>query len=385
MAMISYVVRSIAKNKARSAFTFISIAAAFVLATLLLAFESSMSAGVSVAGADRLITMHRLSFAHTIPLAHLDRIRQLDGVKDAEPFLWFGAYNQEPRNQFGLFPTNIEKLPALYPEYKLSSGDWDSLLKSRAGLLVGEELMQLWGWKLGQRVSVGSSIYPQKDGNPFWEFEILGTFKAETATEELQAFSHAAYHQEAAAYGGGSTNWIISTLEQLGSADIVSAQIDTAFENSFSETRTSSEKAWVAGFMGQFANIGFIVTSIGAVVFFTLLLMVGNSMANSIRERTKDIGVLKTLGFSSTRILLLVIGEGLMIALSGGLVGIVFGWLIVQALGVGLSGFLPGFALGTDSVVIAFCFALALGVAASLLPAVRAMRVDIVSALARRT
>jgi len=384
MAIISYVLRSTAKNKARSAFTFISIAAAFVLVTLLLAFERSMSAGVSVAGADRLITMHRLSFAHTLPLAHLDRIRQLDGVKDADHFLWFGAYHQEPKNQFGLFPTNIENLPSLYPEYKLASGDWDGLLRSRTGLLVGEELMRLWGWKLGQRVSVGSSIYPQKDGNLFWEFDILGTFKAETTTEELQAFSHAAYFQEATAYGGSSTNWIISTLQQPGSADVVSAQIDTAFENSFSETRTSSEKAWVAGFMGQFANIGLIVNLIGAVVFFTLLLMVGNSMANSIRERTKDIGVLKTLGFSSRRILLLVIGEGLMIALSGGLVGIAAGWLIVQALSAGMSGFLPDFTIGTDSVAIALCFAVALGVAASLFPAVRAMRVEIVSALARR-
>lgn len=384
MAMLSYVARTAARNKARSAFTFISIAVAFVLLTLLLAFERSMTMGVSIAGADRLITMHRLSFAHTLPVAHLNRIRQLEGVKDAGHFVWFGAYHQEPRNQFGLFPTSIETLPALYPEYELTNGDWNSLLRSRTGLLVGEELMKLWNWNLGQRVSVGSSIYPQQDGNHFWEFEILGTFKAKTTAEEMQAFSHAVYFQEATAFGGDSTNWIISSLTRPGSADQVSAQIDEVFENSFSETRTSSEKAWAATFMGQFANISFIVASIGAVVFFTLLLMVGNSMANSIRERTRDIGVLKTLGFSSARVLFLVIAEGLMIALSGAVAGVGVGWLIVQSLSSGMSSFLPGFSVGANSVIVAFCFAVALGVAASLFPAIRAMRVEIVSALARR-
>ncbi len=377
--------KNLGRKKLRTTLTVLSITVAFILLVLLLALSRAFTMGVDMAGADRLITMHRVSFIQPLPLSYVARVESVEGVTAVTHFSWLGAYYQDPRRQFGLLPTDLARFSDVYDEFQIDPDQFAELQRNRMGLLVGEAMMASFGWELGQRVPVGSTIFPQHDGSYSWEFDIVATFRGTGGGgDEMQAYSHYDYFNEGRAFYQDMVGWIVTRVEDPDRAEDIAREIDQRFANSPTETKTSSEEGWVAGFAAQFGNIGFIVQAILACVFFTLLLVAGNTMAQSVRERTGELAVMKTVGFTDRQVLVLVLGESLMLALVGAGLGTALGWLFLGGARSAVGQFLPGLALPPGALLTAAGLAVLLGLVTGLLPAIRAMRLNIVTALARR-
>ncbi len=377
--------KNLGRKKLRTTLTVLSIMVAFILLMLLMALSRAFTMGVELAGADRLITMHRMSFIQPLPLSYVNRVESIEGIRAATHFSWFGAYYQDPRRQFGLFPTNLERFSEIYGEYEIEPEQFQALLGNRMGLLVGEAMLEAFGWELGQRVPIGSTIFPQRDGSYAWEFDIVATFQGTgSGGDEMQAYGHFDYFNEGRAFYHDMVGWIVTRVEDPDRAEDIAREIDLRFANSPTETKTSTEEGWVAGFAAQFGNIGLIVQAILACVFFTLLLVAGNTMAQSVRERTNELAVMKTVGFTDRQVLGLVLGESLMLALIGAALGVLLGMLFLGGAASAVGQFLPGLALPPGALVTAAALAVLLGLVTGILPALRAMRLNIVTALARR-
>lgn len=377
--------KNLGRKKLRTGFTLASIVIAFILFALLGGLSRAFTVGVELAGADRLISTHKVSFIQPIPIAYVGRIRSIEGIASVSHYTWFGAYFQDPRQQFGLFPTEFERLADIYPEYQIPDDQYQQLLANRTGLLIGQALADQYGWKVGDRLPLFSSIYPQRDGSYAWEFEVAAIFTGTGNTaDEMQAFMNYDYFNESRAFARDTVGWIITRIENPDDADSISAAIDERFANSPTETKTSTEAGWAAGFAAQFGNIGLIVQLVLACVFFTLLLISGNTMAQAVRERTGELAVLKTIGFSDLRVTWMVLAESLLLALVGGVIGLLLGSLLVQGAAGALGQFFPGLAMSNDTLWLGLVLAVLLGLATGAWPAWRAARLSVVDALGRR-
>ncbi|NBB93631.1 MAG: FtsX-like permease family protein [Gammaproteobacteria bacterium] len=384
MGTLHLIRKNLGRKKLRTTFTLLSIAIAFVLFTLLSGINQAFNAGLELAGADRLITMHRMSFIQPIPISYHRRIEAMDGVEAVGHFTWFGAYFQNPRQQFSLQPTELSGLTDLYPEYQIPEDQWQRLMNNQTGLLVGQGLLDAYGWELGQQVPLNSTIFPKSDGSYAWPFQIEAVFTQESTANEIQAFMHWDYFNEARAFGQDQVGWIVTRIADPDQSAEIAARIDERFANSPTETKTSSEQGWTASFAAQFGNIGLIVQSILACVFFTLLLIAGNTMAQAIRERTGELAVMKTIGFPDSRIVAMVLGESVLLAVVGGLAGIGLGVLFVQGAAASLTQFLPGLAVTGSAVATGLVLAVLLGLLTGLVPAWQAGRLRVVEAMGRR-
>lgn len=385
MGTLHLVRRNLGRKKLRTLFTLLSIVIAFMLFALLSGLSKAFTVGLDVAGADRLITMHRVSFIQLLPLSYVRRVEAMEGVEAVGQYTWFGAYYQDPRQQFGLFPTEMETLRGVYPEYTIPDDQWQNLLNTRTGLLIGQAMAEEYGWEVGDQVPLFSSIYPQQNGEYGWTFEIAAIFTGGgNDAEEMQAFMHYEYFNEARAFGHDMVGWIVTRITDPDDSDAISRAIDDRFANSPTETKTSTEQGWAAGFAAQVGNIGLIVQSIIACVFFSLLFIAGNTMAQAVRERTGELAVMKTIGFSDTRILLMVLGESMMVALLGGLIGLALGVLFLTGAAEAMARFLPGLAMSLESFITGVVLAAALGIVTGILPAWQAGRLKVVDALGRR-
>jgi len=383
--MLHLVIRNLTRKKLRTAFTLASVIIAFILFALLGGLNRAFTSGVELAGADRLVTQHKVSFIQPIPLAYVARIKSTDGVRAASHYTWFGAYYQDPRRQFGLFPTELELIGEIYPEYEMPPEQRERLLGTRTGLLIGRAMAELYGWELGDRIPIYSSIYPLGDGSFSWAFEVAAIFTGTGNTaDEMQAFMHYDYFNEARQFGKDTVGWIITRINEPDQAESIAAAIDRRFANSPTETKTSTEAGWMAGFANQFGNIGLIVRMVLACVFFTLLLIAGNTMAQAVRERIGELAVMKTVGFSDTRVVMLVLGESLTVAVIGGATGLLLGTLFVRAAAAALAQFFPGLAMSAATVGWGLALAVLLGLITGLPPAWQAARLRVVDALGRR-
>ena len=383
--MFHLVRKNLGRKKLRTLFTLLSVIIAFVLFALLGGLNRAFTAGVELAGADRLITTHKVSFIQLMPISYVARVEGVDGVRAATHYTWFGGYFQDPRQQFGLFPTNLEKLSDIYPEYEMPPDQRERLMQDRTGLMVGQAMADLYGWEVGDQVPIFSSIWPKLDGSFAWEFEIAAIFTGTGNTaDEMQAFMHYDYFNEARQFGQDMIGWIVTRIEDPELADPVSDAIDARFANSPTETKTSTEAGFAAGFAAQFGNIGLIVQMILACVFFTLLLISGNTMAQAVRERTGELAVLKTIGFSDARVTGMVLAESLLVAVVGGVIGLLLGALFVQGAASALAQFFPGLAMSTGTLAWGLLLAVALGLVTGAWPAWRAARLSVIDAMGRR-
>ncbi len=383
--MLQLVWGNLARKKLRTLFTLASVVIAFVLFALLGGLSRAFTAGVELAGADRLVTQHKVSFIQPMPLAYVQRIRGLDGVLAANHYTWFGAYFQDPRQQFALFPTELDSVTDIYPEYRMSEAEREQLMSDRTGLMIGKAMAELYGWKLGDRVPIFSSIYPLQDGSYSWGFTIRAIFTGTgNEADEMQAFAHYDYFNEARRFGRDTVGWIITRIERPDDATAIAGEIDARFANSPTETKTSTEAGWAAGFASQFGNIGLIVQLVMACVFFTLLLITGNTMAQAVRERTPELAVMKTLGFGEGRLMAMVLAESMTVALLGGVIGLLLGTLFVQGAASALAQFFPGLTMSAATLGWGLGFAVALGLVTGAWPAWRAARLNVVTALTRR-
>ncbi len=369
------------RHRLRLAFTVASIVIAFLLFGLLWAVRHALTSGVEVAGADRLITTHRTSIIQGLPRAYLGRVRQLGDVRGASSLSWFGGYYQDPRVQLGVFAVDPNYFE-LYPEVAVPRAQLEDWQSDRAAAIVGPAIAARYGWRVGDVVPLQSNVWQRADGRGEWPVRIAAIYAQENGDPNT-IFLHYDFLNEARTIAKDEIGWVIVRLRDAGRGPAVGAEIDAMFANSPQETKTSSEKAVAQSFANQIGDIGAILTFVVSAVFFAMLLVTANTMAQSVRERTPELAVLKTLGFRDGAVLALVLGEAVLITLLGGLAGLGLAVLAAGALAPALSAFLPSFQVPGRALWQGAAFMLLLGIAAGLVPALAAMRLQIVAALRR--
>jgi putative ABC transport system permease protein len=388
MKYLHLVWASLFRRKTRTVLTLVSIVAAFLLFGLLDAVRTSFAqAGQSANGAARLQTGSKLSFIQTLPLALEAQIARVPGVKAVTHANWFGGAYQDPHNQvfsFAVAPNYLD----LYPEVAVADAERQAFARTRAGALVGEKLAARFGWKVGDRVPLQSTIFPDRQGSKNWQFDVVGilhaTDKKTGGFFDQMFLLHWKYFDETTPYNQGAVGWYVTRVADVNRADQVAKAIDALSANSDHETRTQTEQAATASWMKQLADIGLIVGSIMGAVFFTLLLLSGNTMMQAVRERTSEIALLKTIGFSARGVLAMVLAESVLLLVLGGVLGLALASAVIPAIAAGSGGMLNLPSVGAGSWASGLALMLAIGALVGALPALSAMRLDIVAALARR-
>lgn len=384
MRYLPLIVRNLTRRKVRTIFTIGSICIAFLLFGVLMALKAAFSMGVEVAGADRLMMIHKVSFIQPLPRSYLGRIQAVEGVTLVTHASWFGGVYQDPSNFFANIAVDPETWLEMYPEYTLPEGQKEAWFANRTGAIVGIDLANRFGWKVGDRIPLQATIYQKPDGSP-WEFTIDGIYDSPLqGADKTQFFFHYDYLNEAlrGTPMADVIGWYLARVEDPAQADVVARRMDALFANSPAETKTATEKVFASDFAKQVGDIGAIVTAIAAVVILFILFVAGNAMAQSIRERTNELAILKTVGFTDGKVLAMVLLESSLVAALGGGLGLVLASLII-AQGDPTGGFLPIFHFPPRDLVLGVALVFVLGVLSGLVPALQAGRLKIVDALRR--
>ena len=375
------------RRKTRTVLTLVSIIAAFLLFGMLDAVRSGFDqAGKSATGAQRLQTGSRLSFIQTLPQGLGGQIAQVPGVKSVAYANWFGGAYQDPHNQIFSFAVSDNYIDQ-YPEIEVPADARKNFEATRTGILIGEQLAKKYGWKIGDKIPLQSTIFPQHDGSKNWTFDIAGIMHAKdksAAWYDQMILMHWKYFDDSTSYNQGTVGWYVSRVSDVNQADRVAKGIDAISANSDHETRTQTEQAASASWMKQLADIGLIVGSIMGAVFFTLLLLSGNTMMQAVRERTSELAVMKTIGFSSHSVLALVLAESVLLLVLGGVIGLLLAMGAVGGMQVAMGGMIPMSNVSGDIWIRGVVLMVAIGLLVGVLPAMRAMRLNIVDALAGR-
>jgi putative ABC transport system permease protein len=367
------------RKKARLLLTIGSFAVALMLFGFLAVVKEAFSGGVSIAGADRLVVINRTSIIQPLPISYADRIMRIPGVKEITHDNWFGGVYQDERNFFPQFAVDVDHQRQLYPEFQIPDDQWQAFVKDRQGAIAGASTAKRFGWKVGDRIPIKGTFLPG-----VWEFNLDGIYHGtRQADDETQFWFHwDLFEEKVPERFKGLVGWYTVRVDNPDDSLKVAKAIDAEFSNSPYETHTDTEKAFAAGWVKQFGNIEFLILTIGGVVFFTLLLVTGNTMAIAVRERTNELAVLKAIGYSDRFVLLLVLTESLVIAAVGGGLGLLLakGFTLM---GDPTHGMLPFFYLPGLAITAGIIAALAIGIASGILPAVGAMRMRVVEALRR--
>jgi putative ABC transport system permease protein len=380
MKFLPLVWRSLWRRKVRTVFTFLSIFIAFLLFGLLTTIRAAFSLGVEIAGLDRLMVIHKVSIIMPLPVAYQARLQAVPGVEVATHNTWFGGIYQDATNFFGQIAVEPEPYMSIYPEVRLPPEQMAAWLADRQGAIAGRDLANRFGWKVGDRIPIQGTIYRTKSGSTAWEFNLVGIYDGDPGVDKTSFFFRYDYLDEMRQGGAGLVGWYVVKITDPSRSLDMAATFDDMFANSPAETKTTTEKGFIEGFANQIGDIGSMMIAILAAVLFTILLVVGNTMAQAVRERTSEVAVLKTLGFSDARILTLVLAESVIIAVSGGALGLTAAWLLVQQ-GDPTGGLLPSFELPARDLMNGVWLMLAVGIGAGLLPALNAMRIRITDAL----
>jgi putative ABC transport system permease protein len=367
------------RRKIRTALTIGSFAVALFLFGILGAIHYGFRQGIDVAGADRLVVIGRTSIIQPLPLTYLARLKRVPGVVDAAHSTWLGGVYQDPKNFFPQFAIVPDDWRRMYPEFVVPDSQWKDFVGDRQGAVIGAKLAERFGWKIGDRIPLKMPSYL---GGGAWEFNVRAIYRGTRPNDDQTQLwmRHDYLYEKAPPYWRGIVGWYIVRVDNPDHAVNIARAIDAEFGNSAAETRTQTESAFAAAFMKQMGNIEFLLLSIGAVVFFTLLLVTGNTMAIAIRERTNELAVLKAIGYSANLVLGLVLAESVVIAAIGGALGLWFAHgVTTQDITQGLILlYLPASAFVAGALVT-----LATGVLAGLLPALGAMRLNVATALRR--
>ncbi len=382
MKFLPLIWKNIWRRKFRTVFTLLSIFIAFILFGILMTIRYSFSFGVEIAGADRLVLIHKVSLIMPLPVSYQARLQQTKGVEIASHQTWFGGIYQDPANFFANIAVEPEQFMKTYPEFVIPPAQAEAWLKDRQGAIIGRSLADRFGWKPGDKIPLTAAIWLPKGGGTTWEFNIVGVYDGGDAVDKTQMFFRYDYLDENRAQGQGQVGWYVVKIADPDHAVDLAHAFDEMFANSSAETKTTTEKGFVEGFAKQIGDIGTIMIAISSTVLFMFGLVAASTMAQSVRERTSELAVLKTLGFPDPMILVLVLLESLFIAFTGGLLGLGLAWLFVQG-GDPTNGLLPIFALPTRDLLIGVGLMVMMGVLAGVMPAIAAMRLKITDALRR--
>jgi putative ABC transport system permease protein len=381
MKFTRLILANLFRKKVRLLLTIGSFAVALFLFAFLSVVRDAFGRGADVAGADRLVIINRTSIINPIPLSYRDKILRIPGVKVITHNNWFGGIYQDEKNFFPQFVIDPENQRQVFPELVVPDDQWNAFIKDRQGAIAGARTVERFGWKIGDRIPIKTTLY----GGGNWEFNLVGIYHGKRPQDdETQFWLQWDYFEEHVPDRlKGQIGWYVLRLNSPDDAVRIAKTIDDQFYNSPYETKTETESAFAAGWVKQFGNIRFLIVSIGIVVFFTLLLVTGNTMAISVRERTAELAVFKAIGFSDRAVLFFVLSESLLIALVGGVLGLLLAVVAVPVLTKALSGLLPSLILAPQTLILGLLVALVVGLASGLFPGLGAMRLRIVTALRR--
>lgn len=386
MSFLSLIWAGLFRRKTRTVLTMFSIIVAFLLFALLRSISDAFTVGADIAGVDRLIVQPKYSIIDPLPIAHASRIAQVPGVAMVTHANWFGGFYQERKNFFPKYPVTPRDWFRAYPEYRIDAAQLDAFEKTRTGAVAPVELAAKYGWHVGDRIPIEADIFPKKDGTRRWEFDLVGTYdpgSAGGAQNGAFLFNYA-FFDEAAQFGQGTVGWFVVRVADPSKAAEVARAIDAQFENSPNETRTATEAEFARQFANQIGNIGLMMGGILAAVFFTIILLTGNTMAQAFRERVPELAVLKTLGFSDALVSALVLGEAVLLCAFAGVIGLGIATLLAPGVAQSLKDILPGFKIVWETIASGLAIAALLGLAVGAVPALTARRLRIVDALRER-
>jgi putative ABC transport system permease protein len=369
------------RKKIRLLLTIGSFAVALFLFVFLAVVQDAFNRGADVASADRLVVINRTSIINPLPLAYRDKILRIPGVKAVTHNNWFGGTYIEEKNFFPQFVIDPENQRTVFPELVVPDDQWKAFVNDRQGAIAGAKLAERFHWKIGDRIPIKTTFY----GGASWEFNLVGIYKGnKPQSDETQFWLQWDYFEEKVPESDkGRIGWYVLRINNPDDSPKISQAIDDEFANSPFETKTQAESAFAANWVKQFGNIQKLIVSIGVVVFFTLLLVTGNTMAISVRERTSELAVFKAIGYSDRSVLFFVLAEALTIALIGGLLGMILAEVLVPKLADALNGLLPSIVLETKMLFFGLVVAIFTGFISGFLPGLNAMHLRIVNALRR--
>jgi putative ABC transport system permease protein len=385
VSLLSLMWAGLFRRRTRTLLTLFSIIVAFLLFGLLRSIADVFAGSVDVAAADRLIVQPKYSIIDPLPISHVHQIRAVPGVAMVTHADWFGGFYQDHKNFFAKYPVTPKEYFAVYPELVIDPAQLEKFANTRTGAVAPAAMATKYGWHVGDKIPIEADIYPKKDNSRLWEFDLVGTYQTPSDAGGQNPFLfNYDYFDEARQFGQGQVGWFIVRVSDPSKAAEISRSIDKVFENSANETRTATEAEYAKEFANQLGNIGLMMGGILGAVFFTIILLTGNTMAQAFRERVPELAVLKTLGFSDARVSLLVLGEAVLLTLVGGALGLGIAALLAPGVAKGIKEILPGFAIAWQTIASGLGLAALLGLLVGAVPALTARRLRIVDALRER-
>lgn len=383
MKFLHLIWSNLKRKKLRTGLTLLSVLVAFILFGLLASIKQALSGGVSLEGANRLVVRQKVSIINLLPESYKARMERIPGVALAVHQTWFGGVYQDAKNFFMQTPVVPEEFLAMHPEFILAPEQKNAWLQTRTGAIVGRKTAERFHWRIGAKIPIQSPIWAQTSGNHAWEFDIVGIYSGrDKNTDTTPLFFRYDYFDEARAGAKGQVGWYTIRVKNPSQAAAIAKLVDQEFENSPYETKAEPEGAFIQGWAKQVGNIALITASIMGAVFFTILLVTGNTMSQAVRERTGELGVLKAIGFTNGQVLGFVLAESCLVAVLGGVLGLAVAWLITSG-GDPTGGMLPQFFFPHRDLLIGLGLSLLLGLVTGIFPALSAMRLRVADALRR--
>jgi putative ABC transport system permease protein len=371
------------RRKARSIFTFLSVVVAFMLFCILVSVRQGMLGQLKISSAERLITYNKVSRGNPMPLSYYAKIITVPGVTTAIYLNTFGGYYKDDKNSFRVFFTNAHEVKKVYQEFKLPPAQWQAWFDDQQGVIAGPSLVRRMGWKIGDTIPVQSKI-PQKDGSTTWYFHLCGIYQTDLPTAYQNYFvAHYQYINQSVAdpqYQNVVGEYTERIDDPRNSTAIADA-IDKLFENSSPQTLTQTQVAATVSYIRQFGDVSAMVIYVGIAVFFSMLLIIGNTMAQSVRERTTEFAMLRALGFTRAWLLWLVMRESMLLIVSAGLLGIILGYAVTQLLAPEVRNILQTFGMTWSTTGLGIALSIIFGLLAALVPMQWISRLHVAEAL----
>lgn len=376
MKFLPLIVANLLRHKRRTVLTMLSVALALFLFASLRSFGTTVDALTEAGSDSRMVVRNATGIVLPLPMSYAQRLAAVEGVKGVSWAAWFGGWYRDPKEFFANFAVDAASMLPMYPEMIVAEEQRAAFMQDKAGAIVGVDLMEKFGWTLGQTITINGTIYPGE-----WRFNIRAVYRAAegSAFDELSLMFHYDYLYEGT-QRRATPGWFYLTLHDPAAAPAVAATIDEQFRNSNAATRTETEKAFNASWFTMFGNVKFLLTTIGIAVVFAILLVTGNAMMMSARERTAEIAVLKTLGYGSGLLFALELSEAVVIAFSGAVLGLAGAWVLWANTEI-FQQFLPGFRVATSTLLVGGGVAVALALVSGFVPAFRAYRLSVIQAL----
>ena len=376
MKYLRLVLANLGRHKLRTVLTILSVALALFLFASLRSVTTTLAATAQFGGARRLVTLNATGLVFPLPLAYANRIRTLKGVTGLSWANWFGGRYGDGKTFFANFAVDPESYLSIYPEIVLPADQKQAFIQDRTGAIIGERLIGRYGWKLGQSVTLQGTIFPGA-----WTFTIRGVYTPTDPAigDDVLIFHHEYFDERIGR--AGIAGWYIVEIDDAANGPMIAKALDDMFRNSSSPTKTGTEREFQASFATMWGNVSFLMSTIGLAVVFAILLVTANAMMMSARERTGEIAVLKTVGFSDRLLFGLVMVEAGAMALTGAALGLGGAYLFYPAINFNGGGFLPGYKVATSTLIVGVLVALGLMLASGLVPALRAARLPVVQAL----